>query len=260
MSDSSQPRDADAPDRPLQGRTALVTGASAGIGAATARALHQAGAALVLAARRRERLEALADELGGARVVALDVTDWPATEAALAPLEIDVCVANAGLGLGLEPLQAGDPADWSRMLDTNVKGLLHTVRAVAPGMVARGRGDVVLIGSVAGRQVYPNGNVYCASKWAVRGIYEALRLDLPQPEIRISTVDPGMVKTDFSLVRFHGDAERAAGVYAGVEHLNPEDVADAVRYIVTRPPHVNIGELVIWASAQASTTRVKREG
>jgi NADP-dependent 3-hydroxy acid dehydrogenase YdfG len=146
------------------------------------------------------------------------------------------------------------------MLDTNVKGLLHTVRAVAPGMVARGRGDVVLIGSVAGRQVYPNGNVYCASKWAVRGIYEALRLDLPQPEIRISTVDPGLVKTDFSLVRFHGDAERAAGVYAGVEHLNPEDVADAVRYIVTRPPHVNIGELVIWASAQASTTRVQRHG
>ena len=243
----------------LAGRTALVTGASAGIGAATARALHAAGAELVLAARRREPLEALATELGGARVVPLDVADWRAVETALAPLEIDVCVANAGLGLGLEPLHEGDPADWERMLDVNVKGLLHTVRAVAPGMVAREYGDVVLIGSVAGRQAYPNGNVYCATKFAVRGIYESLRLDLPQPEVRVCTVDPGMVKTDFSLVRFKGDAERAAGVYAGVDHLHPEDVADAVRYVVTRPRHVNVGELVLWASAQASTTKVTRK-
>jgi len=244
--------------QPLENKTALVTGASAGIGAATARALHAAGASLVLAARRRERLEALAAELGGARVVELDVRDWPAVFAALEPLAIDICIPNAGLGLGLSPLHESDPDDWSRMIDTNLKGVLHTVRAVAPGMIARGHGDIVLIGSVAGRQVYPRGNVYCATKWGVRALYEALRLDLPQPAIRISTVDPGMVETDFSLVRFKGDAERAAQVYAGVDTLKPEDVADAVRYIVTRPPHVNVGELVLWASAQASTTQVTR--
>jgi len=144
------------------------------------------------------------------------------------------------------------------MLDTNVKGLLHTLRATLPGMLERGFGDVVLIGSVAGRQVYPGGNVYCASKWAVRGIYEALRIDVPQPEIRITTVDPGMVKTDFSRVRFKGDAERAAKVYEGVDHLNPEDVADVVRYVVTRPRHVNIGEVVLWAAAQANTSQLTR--
>ena len=243
----------------LSDKTALVTGASAGIGAATARALHAAGARLVLAARRTDRLEALAAELGGARVVTLDVRDWPSTRAALEPLELDICVANAGLGVGLDPIQSGDPDDWALMLDTNVKGVLHTVRAIAPGMIARERGDIVLIGSVAGRQVYPNGNVYCATKWSVRAIYEALRVDIPQPEIRISTVDPGMVKTDFSLVRFKGDTDRAEAVYQGVDHLLPEDVADAVQYIVTRPPRVNVGELVLWASAQASTTQVQRD-
>jgi hypothetical protein len=145
------------------------------------------------------------------------------------------------------------------MLDTNVKGLLHTVRAVAPGMERRRRGDIVLIGSVAGRQVYPGGNVYCASKWAVRGIYESLRIDMAGSGVRITTVDPGMVRTDFSLVRFKGDSERAGKVYAGVEALTPEDVADAVAYAVTRPAHVNIGEIVIWATAQASTTVLERE-
>jgi serine 3-dehydrogenase len=246
--------------RPLESQTALVTGASAGIGAAIARALSEAGAHTLLAARPSERLAQLAAELPQAEALELDVRDWPAVRAALEGRAVDVCVANAGLGLGLEPLHEGDPDDWSRMIDTNVKGLLHTVRAVAPGMVARGRGDVVLIGSVAGRQVYPKGNVYCATKWSVRAIYEALRLDLSRPGIRVSTVDPGIVKTDFSLVRFKGDAPRAEAVYQGIEHLNPEDVADAVRYIVTRPRHVNVGELVLWPSAQASTTQVARTG
>ena len=246
--------------RPLEGKTALVTGASAGIGAAIARALSEAGARTLLAARPSERLAALAEELPGAEALELDVREWPAVRAALETRVVDICVANAGLGLGLEPLHEGDPEDWSRMIDTNVKGLLHTVRAVAPGMLARGSGDVVLIGSVAGRQVYPKGNVYCASKWSVRAIYEALRLDLSRPGIRVSTVDPGIVKTDFSLVRFKGDAPRAEAVYQGIEHLNPEDVADAVLYIVTRPRHVNVGELVLWPSAQASTTQVTRTG
>jgi serine 3-dehydrogenase len=244
--------------RPLEKKTALVTGASAGIGAAIARALAEAGARTLLAARPSERLAALAAELPLAEALELDVRDWPAVRAALEPRQVDICVANAGLGLGLEPLHEGDPDDWSRMIDTNVKGLLHTVRAVAPGMLARGRGDVVLIGSVAGRQVYPKGNVYCATKWSVRAIYEALRLDLSRPGIRVSTVDPGIVKTDFSLVRFKGDAPRAEAVYQNLEHLNPEDVADAVRYVVTRPRHVNVGELVLWPSAQASTTQVTR--
>ena len=237
-----------------------MTGASSGIGAATARALHAAGATLVLAARERSRLDAVAAELPGSEVLEVDVRDWASVQSALGPLAVDVCVANAGLGLGLDTIQSGDPADWSEMLDTNVLGLLHTVRAVAPGMIERGHGDIVLLGSVAGRQVYPGGNVYCASKWAVRGVYEALRIDIPQPEIRITTVDPGMVKTDFSRVRFKGDKLRAEKVYEGVEHLNPEDVADVIRFVVTRPRHVNIGEVVLWAAAQASTSQVARKG
>ena len=243
----------------LENRLALVTGASSGIGAAIARALAAAGASCVLAARRTDRLDRLASELGDCERVALDVRDAAAVMAALEGREFDIAVANAGLGLGLEPMQRGDPEDWSTMIDTNVKGLLHTLRAVAPGMERRRRGDIVLIGSVAGRQVYPGGNVYCASKWAVRGIYEALRIDMAGSGVRITTVDPGMVRTDFSLVRFKGDSERASKVYEGVEALTPGDVADAVAYAVTRPAHVNIGEIVIWATAQASTTVLTRE-
>ena len=243
----------------LENRLALVTGASSGIGAAIARDLTAAGARCVLAARRTDHLDRLASELGDCERIGLDVRDAPAVIAALEAYEFDIAVANAGLGLGLEPLQRGDPEDWSTMLDTNVKGLLHTVRAVAPGMERRRRGDIVLIGSVAGRQVYPGGNVYCASKWAVRGIYESLRIDMAGTGVRITTVDPGMVRTDFSLVRFKGDSERAGKVYEGVEALTPEDVADAVAYAVTRPAHVNIGEIVIWATAQASTTVLERE-
>ena len=243
----------------LENKLALVTGASSGIGAATARALRAEGCHLVLAARRLDALEALAEELGECQVLQLDVRDADAVLEQLGPLPIDICVANAGLGIGMETIQEGDPAEWALMIDTNVKGLLHTVRAVTPGMIERGRGDVVLIGSVAGRQVYPKGNVYCASKWAVRAIYESLREDLPHPELRVSTVDPGMVRTDFSRVRFRGDEAAAAKVYENVDYLTPEDVADAVRYIVTRPPHVNIGELVLWASAQGSTTNLTRK-
>ena len=166
---------------------------------------------------------------------------------------------NAGLASGFDPIQEGRYEDWDAMIDTNVKGLLNVTREVLPMMIERDRGHVINIGSVAGTMVYPKGNVYCATKWSVRGIYEALRLDLPHPGIRVATVDPGIVKTDFSLVRFKGDAARAEAVYEGLEHLDPEDVADAVRYIVTRPRHVNVGELVLWPSAQASTTQVTRE-
>lgn len=246
-------------DQPLSSRTALVTGASAGIGRATARALASAGARVVLAARRRDRLEALAAELPGAEALELDVRDAGAVRAALEGRGVDLVVANAGLARGVAPIQAGDPEDWAAMLDTNVKGVLHVVRACLPGMIAAGRGDLVLLGSVAGRQVYPGGNVYNASKHAVRAIYEALRLDAAGSGVRFTTVDPGMVETEFSLVRFEGDAEKAGAVYRGMTPLRPEDVADAILWAVTRPPHVNVGELVLWPTDQASTTTVRRD-
>jgi NADP-dependent 3-hydroxy acid dehydrogenase YdfG len=245
--------------KPLENRIALVTGASAGIGAATARALAGAGARVVLAARRKPRLDALAAELPGALAVELDVRDAAAVSAVLAEHPVDLLVANAGLAFGTSPLQAGDPDDWSVMLDTNVKGVLHVVRAALPGMLARGRGDVVLLGSVAGRQVYPGGNVYNATKFAVHALYQALRLDAGGRGVRFTTVDPGMVETEFSVVRMRGDEAAAGAVYAGMTPLAPADVADAILYAVTRPPHVNVGELVLWPSDQASTRDVHRD-
>lgn len=244
--------------KPLQDRLALVTGASSGIGAATARALSDAGARVVLAARRVERLEALAAELPGAEALALDVRDAAAVRAAVEPLELDIVLANAGLALGTASIQDGDPAQWAQVIDTNVMGVLHVVRAALPKMLARERGDVVLLGSVAGRQVYPGGNVYNASKFAVHAIYQALRLDAGGKRVRFTTVDPGMVETEFSRVRFEGDEERARAVYSGLDALRPEDVADAVLYAVTRPPHVNVGEIVLWPTDQASTRDVTR--
>jgi NADP-dependent 3-hydroxy acid dehydrogenase YdfG len=244
--------------KPLLGCTALVTGASAGIGAATARALAGEGARVLLAARRLDRLQALARELPGSVPLAVDVRDAAAVRSALEPYAVDLAVANAGLALGADKLPGGDPADWSVVIDTNVKGVLHVLRAVMPGMVERGRGDLVLLGSVAGRHVYPGGNVYCATKHAVRALYEALRLDLAGSGVRVSTVDPGMVETEFSKVRFKGDGERARKVYEGFQPLQPADVAEAIRWIVTRPPHVNVGELVLWPTAQASVTSVQR--
>jgi len=247
----------------LAGKLALVTGASSGIGLATARALHAAGAKLVLAARRVDRLKELADELGDepgdVETVSLDVRDAKRVHAAFEGRTFDVVIANAGLGRGLGPLQAGSEEDWDEMLDTNVKGLLHTVRATLPAMIARERGDVVILGSVAGRQVYPGGNVYCASKFAVRALYEGLRLDANGKGIRFTTVDPGLVETEFSLVRFRGDAERAKKTYTGFEPLVPADVADVILFALTRPPHVNVGEIVLWPTAQASTTVLARK-
>jgi 3-hydroxy acid dehydrogenase / malonic semialdehyde reductase len=242
----------------LDGKLALVTGASSGIGLATARALAGAGAKLVLAARRVDRLKELAEELTGSEALTLDVRDAKRVQSALDGRAFDLVVANAGLGRGLGPLQAGEAADWDEMIDTNVKGLLHTLRATLPPMIERERGDVVVLGSVAGRQVYPGGNVYCATKFAVRALYEGLRLDAAGKGIRFTTVDPGLVETEFSLVRFRGDKVRADKTYTGLRCLTPEDVADAILFAVTRPRHVNIGEIVLWPTDQASTTVVKR--
>ena len=244
----------------LEGRRAIVTGASSGIGAATAEAFSREGAEVLLAARRVEKLEGIAKACARSRSVALDVRDAAACERALAGFGADLLLANAGLSIGMEKLQDGKPADWDVAIDTNVKGVLNTVRAVLPGMIARGRGDVVLLGSVAGRQVYPGGAVYCATKHAVRAIYEALRLDAAGSGVRFATVDPGMVgETEFSGIRFRGDETRAKAVYQGVDYLKPSDVAEAIMWVVTRPARVNVGELVIWASAQASTTLVTRK-
>jgi NADP-dependent 3-hydroxy acid dehydrogenase YdfG len=249
----------------LDGKIALVTGASAGIGEACARSLAAEGARLVLAARRAERLDALVAELGSAaHAIALDVRDAHAVAAAVEGLPeewaaIDVLVNNAGLGRGLDKLHEGSIDDWEQMVDTNVKGLLYVTRAVVPGMVARGRGHVVNIGSVAGHEVYPGGNVYCATKHAVDAITKGLRMDLVDTPVRVSTVDPGLVETEFSVVRFHGDAARAQKVYEGIEALTGADIADAVVYCVTRPPHVQINEIVITLTNQASALVVHRK-
>ena len=242
----------------LTGKLALVTGASSGIGECIARALAAEGARVVPAARRKDKLAQLAAELADSEAIELDVRDADAVSAALRSRPFDIVVPNAGLARGLDPVQKGTPSDWSEMIDTNIKGVLHVLGAVTPGMIERKRGDIVLIGSVAGRQAYPGGNVYCATKAAVRSLYESLRYDLHDTGIRVSTVDPGMVRTPFSDVRFEGDSGRAAKVYAGVDYLQPEDIADIVRFVVTRPARVNIGEVVVWSKDQASAMQVAR--
>jgi NADP-dependent 3-hydroxy acid dehydrogenase YdfG len=242
----------------LENRRALVTGASSGIGASTAKRLAQGGAHVVLVGRDKHRLERTAAECPRSSTLVLDVRDADAVEKALAPLDLDLIVNNAGLALGADKLPAGEPHEWSVVVDTNVKGVLHVMHATLPALVKKQRGDHVFLGSVAGRQVYPGGSVYCATKHAVRALYETVRLDLAGSGVRFTTVDPGMVQTDFSRVRFRGDVERAAAVYQGVAPLSPDDVADAIVWAVTRPQNVNIGEIVMWASAQASTTIVTR--
>jgi 3-hydroxy acid dehydrogenase / malonic semialdehyde reductase len=173
--------------------------------------------------------------------------------------DVDVLVNNAGLAAGLAPLQEGDPDDWELMVDTNVKGLLWVTRTVVPRMIARGRGHVINIGSIAGRETYPGGAVYCASKAAVDRITAGLRMDLLGTGVKVSTVDPGMVDTEFSLVRFHGDAERAHDVYAGMVPLTAEDIAETVVWVADRPAHVQVADVVIFPTAQASATRVARD-
>jgi 3-hydroxy acid dehydrogenase/malonic semialdehyde reductase len=250
----------------LRNKTVLITGASAGIGAACAQKFAETGARLVLAARRLERLEALtADLKADVHLLKLDVTDRSAVEESIAGLqesfrEIDILVNNAGLGRGLGKLHEGEIDGWEEMIDTNIKGLLYLSRAVIPGMVARGRGHVINIGSIAGHQVYPGGNVYCATKHAVDALTKGMRIDLVDTPVRVSTVDPGLVETEFSQVRFHGDTERAAKTYQGYQPLTGADVAEAVVWIADRPAHVQIGEIIILPTAQASAMHLHKEG
>jgi NADP-dependent 3-hydroxy acid dehydrogenase YdfG len=253
----------------IQNQTVLITGASSGIGAACAKIFAGAGAKLILAARRLERLQQLSEELyvtskQNIHLLELDVRDRSLVESAISSLspewsDIDILVNNAGLSRGFDKLHEGDFQDWEEMIDTNVKGLLYLTRYVVPGMIKRGKGHVVNIGSIAGHQTYPNGNVYCGTKAAVKAISEGLKLDLLGTPVRVTSVDPGMVETEFSNVRFHGDSDRANKVYQGLTPLTPDDVADVVFFCTTRPAHVNINEVILMPVDQASATLVNRE-
>jgi NADP-dependent 3-hydroxy acid dehydrogenase YdfG len=243
---------------------ALITGASSGIGAATARQLAVAGYRLILCGRRANRLQALAAELDvPSQICVFDVADYQAAESALTALpadwqEIDLLVNNAGNAHGLEPIHQGLLSDWDAMLDSNVRGLLYLTRLISPGMVAKQRGHIVNIGSIAGRQAYGNGAVYCATKTAVAMLSDGMRIDLNPYGIKVTTIEPGLVETEFSQVRFKGDIERAENVYKGLTPLNADDVAETIVWCATRPPHVVIGDILLLPLAQASATVVKR--
>ena len=254
----------------LESQIVFITGASSGIGRATAKAFAEQGASLLLCARRVERLDQLKSDLEksfhGVRIntFELDVRDQEAVEFSLKSLPvdwqaIDILVNNAGLSRGLDPLQEGSIDDWDEMIDTNVKGLLYVTRAVLPGMIARGSGHVINVGSIAGHEVYPKGNVYSATKHAVSAITKGMRLDLMGTGVKVTTVDPGLVETEFSIVRFHGDEAKANAVYKGLQPLTPSDIADTVLWAATRPAHVQIAEVIIFPTAQASSMHVHRE-
>jgi len=243
----------------MSNRVALVTGASSGIGEATVRALASEGFETIAAARRLERCEALAAEVGG-RAVRLDVTDGDSVAGMADQVgPVDVVVHSAGGALGLDRVEDGDVEQWRAMYDANVLGVLRVTQALLPGMRSRGSGHIVVLGSIAGFEVYPGGAGYTAAKHAVNAVCRTLRLELVAEPIRITEVAPGMVDTEFSTVRFAGDAERAASVYAGLTPLTAQDVADVVAFCVTRPEHVNIDHVVVKPRAQASATVAHRE-
>ncbi|MBZ0199296.1 MAG: SDR family oxidoreductase, partial [Ignavibacteriaceae bacterium] len=253
----------------LKSKIVFITGASSGIGRACAIEFAKEGANLILAARRIERLTELAETLRTEytvkiKTVQLDVRDKNMVQSVISFLPdewktIDVLVNNAGLARGFDKLHDGNTDDWDEMIDTNIKGLLFVTKYVLPFMIKNERGHIINIGSTAGHEVYPKGNVYAATKFAVNALTQSIRLDVLDKNIKVTAVDPGMVETEFSLVRFTGDEDKAAGVYKGIIPLTPEDVASAVVFCASRPPHVNINELIITPSAQASSTQVYRK-
>lgn len=251
----------------MEKKIAFITGATSGIGKACARYLAEEGFAIIGCGRRKERLEALQSELPKGtpyHFLVFDVRDKDAVYAAIDSLpsewrSITVLINNAGNAHGLDPIHEGSVEDWDAMMDINVKGLLYVSKKIIPGMVEREAGQIINIGSTAGKEVYPKGNVYCGSKHAVDAITKGMRLDLNPYGIKVMAINPGLVDTEFSLVRFKGDDEKAAGVYKGFEPLKAEDVADLVRYAVTRPPHVVLADVIILPTAQASTTLLKKE-
>lgn len=247
-------------------KTALITGATSGIGESTARAFAKLGYNLILCGRRQNALDALKQELSTdvkVETLAFDVRKKAEVFSAIESLskefpQIDILINNAGNAHGLEPIQEGDTEDWDAMLDINVKGLLYVSKAVLPGMMERNKGHIINVGSTAGKEVYPNGNVYCASKFAVDAINQGMRIDLNKTGIKVGAVNPGLTKTGFSNVRFKGDKERAEKVYEGFKPLYPEDIAHIISFMVTVPAHVNIADLTVMPAAQASSTIVNR--
>jgi serine 3-dehydrogenase len=252
----------------LKDSTVCITGASAGIGLACAREFAKHGSRLLLCARRVERLRNLADELKKSHgtisyVFTLDVMKPGDVEKAFTTLPdewraIDILINNAGLSRGLDRVQEGKLQDWEEMIDTNIKGLLYVTRQVLPGMVTRRSGHVLNLGSIAGHQVYPGGNVYCATKSAVNALSHAMRMDLLGTGVRVCSIEPGLVQTEFSEVRYHGDKEKAGVVYRNTRPLKPEDIAEVVVFTAMRPPHVDISEVIIMPTDQASVYHVHR--
>ncbi len=250
-------------------KIAIVTGASAGIGRASALLLAANGFDLIITGRRKENLESLEKEIRsktGADVLSLvfDIRNQQELIKACKGLygkwiNVDLLVNNAGLAVGMSHIHEGVVDDWERMIDTNIKGLLYITREITPGMVARGSGHVINIGSIAGKEAYENGNVYNATKFAVDGLTEGMRIDLAEHGIRVTAINPGAVETEFSVVRFKGDQERADSVYQGFEPLVANDIAEAILFAVTRPPHVNIDDMLIMATAQARTRKIVKK-
>ncbi len=249
-------------------RIALITGATSGIGRATAELLAQHCYKLIICGRRKALLEQLLQKLSGLTAVCsldFDVSDRTAVRHSLESLpdewkNIDILINNAGNAHGLAPIDSGDIEDWDAMIDSNVKGLLYVSKGVIPQMVERKRGHIINIGSVAGKEVYPNGNVYCASKYAVDALTQGMRIDLNPYGIKVSAINPGMVDTEFSKVRFKGDDTRADQVYKGMKPLLAEDIAEIIFFILSRPAHVNIADLLVFPRDQATATMVNRKG
>ena len=247
-------------------RIALITGATSGIGEATARLLAANNFKLILCGRRKDRLQKLVDELktyAEVTTLSFEVRNQKEVAAAITSLpvewqEIDVLINNAGNAHGLDPIQTGSSEDWDAMIDINVKGLLYVTKAVLPVMTKRNNGHIINIGSIAGKEVYANGNVYCASKFAVDALTKGMRIDLNAHSIKVTAIHPGLVETEFSLVRFKGDEERSKNVYKGFDPLVGNDIADLILFTLTRPAHVVIADLVVLPTAQASATVVKK--
>ncbi len=247
-------------------RIVLITGATSGIGEATARLLAQNNFELILCGRRQERLESLMGELShftAVTTLSFEIRNQEDVARAMASLperwkRIDVLINNAGNAHGLDPIQNGKIEDWDAMMDINVKGLLYVSREIIPAMISRQSGHIINLGSIAGKEVYPNGNVYCASKFAVDALTRGMRMDLNPFGIKVTSVNPGMVDTEFSLVRFKGDSDRASAVYNGLTPLKGEDIADVILYTLSCPPHVVLADITVFPTAQGSSTIVKR--
>lgn len=253
----------------IEGKNVIITGASAGIGEACAKLFARNGANLILTARRINKLNELADSLRSAynvkvHTIEMDVRNFDEVKKKFENLPaefktIDVLINNAGKALGVEKIQDGVLSNWEEMLDTNVKGLLYVSKIIIPMLIKQNHGHIINIGSIAGHEVYPGGNVYCASKFAVRAISKGMGIDLSGYNIKVTSIDPGMVETEFSLVRFAGDEEKAKNVYKGVDPLVGDDIADIALFAATRPEHVDLREIVVTPTAQSSTTIVHRK-